>query len=62
MANTIEDSRDIIVNSLDTIVAEANRAEELTAAMRVIVAWCNSADEDDWKRCIDRIRQIADIY
>lgn len=34
MANTIEDSRDIIVNSLDTIVAEANRVKELTVAMR----------------------------
>lgn len=33
MAKTIEDSRDEIVNCLDTIVAEANRVEELTVAM-----------------------------
>ena len=62
MADTIEDSLDKIMDILDTIVAEANRAEEMTAAMRVIVAWCNSADEDDWKKSIDRIRQIADVY
>ena len=62
MANTMEDSRDEIINILDTIVAEANRVEELTAAMRDIVAWCDSADEDDWKKIIDQIRQIADAY
>lgn len=62
MANTIEDSRDKIVSILDTIVAEANRAKELTAAMRNIVSWCDSADEDDWKKSIDQIRQIADAY
>ena len=62
MANTMEDPRDEIINILDTIVAEANRVEELTAAMRDIVAWCDSADEDDWKKIIDQIRQIADAY
>ena len=62
MAKTIEDSRDEIVNCLDTIVAEANRAEELTVAMRNIVSLCDSADEDDWKESIDEIRKIADVY
>ena len=62
MANTMEDSRDEIVSILDTIVAEANRVEDCTAAMRDIVAWCDSADEDDWKESIDQIRQIADAY
>ena len=62
MAKTIADARDEITNNLDTIVAEANRAEELTGAMRNIVSLCDSADEDDWKKYIDEIRQIADVY
>ena len=62
MAKTIEDSFDKIISNLDTIVAEANRAEELTGVMRNIVSLCDSADEDDWKKSIDNIRQIADVY
>ena len=62
MAKTIEGARDEIANNLDTIVAEANRAEELAGAMRNIVSLCDSADEYDWKKCIDEIRQIADVY
>ena len=62
MTKTIADSHDQIISNLDTIVVEANRAEELTGAMRNIVSLCDSADEDDWKKCIDEIRQIADVY
>lgn len=56
--NMVEKLRDAAVDAIDAIVAETDDSA-IRADMQRICDLCDDANEEDWGKVVDEIREIA---